>query len=141
MDEWQPFGYDVQYCLSEKVPQQCSYSGNVPIVAVVFVCNVVKFAIMLFVGLRLKDSRLITVGDAVQSFLDHNDKSTRGLCLLSRKDVVHAVRRKQHWAIQDEERCNEQMTGKLARRENHRWAESASGWRWSLTLAFSWSHW
>ena len=83
-------------CISERVPERCTYSGNVPIVAIVLVCNAIKVAVMLFVALRLQDHPLITVGDAVESFLNDNDKTTEGLCLFSRKDVVRAARRKRH---------------------------------------------
>jgi hypothetical protein len=135
-DKWEPYDYQVDHCLSEIVPEQCSYSGNIPIVAVVFVCNVVKFCIMMFVALRLGDDPLITIGDAVESFLDRNDKTTKGLCLLSKKDVLNAIRLKKNWSIQGSEKDGAPISGKLARRRRVRWAAAAGRWRWSLTIGF-----
>ncbi|KAJ9612192.1 hypothetical protein H2200_003789 [Cladophialophora chaetospira] len=138
-DQWSPYDYRVQYCISELVPERCSYSGNVPIVAVVLICNAVKLVVMLFVALRLKDHPLITVGDAVESFLNDNDKTTEGLCLLSRKDVIRAVRSTNHWSIRSQggqDKYGDSAKGKLARQRTHRWAAAASGSRWSLTIGF-----
>ena len=135
-DEWQPYGYNVQYCLSERVPQQCSYSGNVPIVAIVLVSNAIKVVIMLFVAFRLRDYPLITMGDAVESFLDRSDPTTKGLCLLSRNDVVRTTRSKKHWSISGPDKNGETATAKPARQRPRRWAASASGKRWSLTIGF-----
>jgi hypothetical protein len=135
-DAWTPFGYGVESCLSEKVPERCSYSGNIPIVAIVLSCNAVKLVVMLFVAFRLKDNPLITVGDAVQSFLDNNDRTTTGLCLLSKHDVVRAVRANQSWSAAGQAKYGDKVTGQLARRQRKLWASSASRWRWSLTLGF-----
>ncbi|KIX09181.1 uncharacterized protein Z518_00260 [Rhinocladiella mackenziei CBS 650.93] len=136
-DEWQPYGYDVQYCLSERVPEKCSFNGNVPIVAVVVACNAVKIAVMLFVAFRLRDRPLITIGDAVESFLDESDRTTRGLCLLSKKDVVRYVRGKGHWSVEWEEAGGEEARkSTVARPQTVRWSQSASRLRWSLTIGF-----
>jgi len=64
-DEWQPYGYDLDYCLAEYVEQQCSFNGNIPIVITVIVCNTIKVVLMLMVAFRLKGGPLITVGDAL----------------------------------------------------------------------------
>ncbi len=117
-------------------PQRCSYSGNSPIVAVVLVCNAIKLGIMLFVATRLKDNPLITVGDAVESFLNDNDKTTVGLCLITKKDVIRAVRSSKHWIIHDQDKYGHSAGGKLARRRTKLWAASAGGRRWSLTVGF-----
>ncbi|KIW71268.1 hypothetical protein PV04_03451 [Phialophora macrospora] len=135
-DQWQPYNYDVQYCLSERVTERCSYSGNVPIVAVVLACNFIKVVVMLFVAFRLKDNPLITVGDAVETFLNENDRTTEGLCLLSKKDVMHATRSRGHWSIHGAKGCGDAVSGKPARRQTRRWAAAASRMRWSLTIGF-----
>jgi len=43
---------------------------------------------MLFVAFRLHDDPLITIGDAVESFLDQADERTVGACLHSKKDML-----------------------------------------------------
>ncbi|KIW27128.1 uncharacterized protein PV07_06897 [Cladophialophora immunda] len=131
--EWQPYNFDVEYCLSERVTERCSYNGNIPIVAIVLACNAVKIAGMLFVAFRLEDNPLITVGDAVESFLNENDKSTEGLCLLNKSDVVMAMQTKSHWYLRAQGRDVE-LKAKVARLRTKLGLEAASLTRWSLTL-------
>ncbi|KIW97063.1 uncharacterized protein Z519_02455 [Cladophialophora bantiana CBS 173.52] len=133
--EWQPYSFDVQYCLSEVVPERCSYNGNIPIVAIVLTCNAIKIMGMLFVAFRLADNPLITIGDAVESFLNENDKSTEGLCLLSKSEVVMAMQSKRHWCLRDH-LGNGKKRAKIARLRPKRGLESASIKRWSLTTGF-----
>jgi hypothetical protein len=42
---------------------------------------------MFFVAFYVPDEPLITVGDAVASFLEKPDATTKGMCLLSIRDV------------------------------------------------------
>jgi hypothetical protein len=67
------------------------------------VTNLFKLIGMLYVAFRLRDNPLITVGDAVESFLDNSDRTTEGMCLLTKEDVVGAVRKGQWW---DQNRVN-----------------------------------
>jgi hypothetical protein len=102
----------------------------------VLVCNTIKVAVMLFVAFRLKDNPLITVGDAVETFLNENDSTTEGLCLLSKNDVMHATRSRKHWSMHGTKRYGNDARGKLACRRTRRWAAAASRMRWSLTIGF-----
>lgn len=43
---------------------------------------------MVYVAFYMKDDPLITVGDAIQSFLSRPDKAATGMCLTSKADVV-----------------------------------------------------
>lgn len=135
-DQWMPWGHVIDYCLAESIPQTCSFNGNVPIVIVVITCNAVKVVLMLIVAFRLTGHPLITIGDAVESFLDIPDETTRGLCLLTRGDaeeyVEQAELRVHHqqrlWEAKDREK---QQTAKLG---IVRWSKAASGRRWSATI-------
>lgn len=129
-NDWQPYNFDVQYCLSEIVPERCSYSGNIPILAVVVGCNALKIVVMLFVALRLKDNPLITIGDAIESFLNAPDPTTRRLCLLTKRDVVKQIGDRKHWAVEQDR----EPPAKVASRQSVRWAQSASRLRWFLTI-------
>ncbi|KIW75837.1 hypothetical protein Z517_10582 [Fonsecaea pedrosoi CBS 271.37] len=134
--QWRPYDYDVEYCLSEQVTEKCSYNGNIPIIAIVLSCNAVKIVIMLFVAFRLKDNPLITVGDAVESFLNENETSTKGLCLLSKSDVVMAIKTKSHWSLRAK-KGEGQLSPRVARLRTKRGLESASITRWSLTTGLT----
>ncbi|ERF76580.1 hypothetical protein EPUS_05853 [Endocarpon pusillum Z07020] len=54
---------------------------------VVMVCNVGKALLMFLITFVLKDKPLITIGDAIDSFLNDSDQTTRGLCLSSKKSI------------------------------------------------------
>ncbi|KIX98119.1 uncharacterized protein Z520_06199 [Fonsecaea multimorphosa CBS 102226] len=132
---WQPYNFDVEYCLSERVSERCSYNGNIPIIATVLVCNAIKIVGMLFVAFRLEDNPLITVGDAVESFLNENDKSTEGFCLLSKSDVVMGMQSKSHWSLRARG-GDVQSRAKVARLRTKIGLQAASLTRWSSTVGF-----
>lgn len=76
---------------------------------------------MFFVAYRILDEPLITMGDAVASFLNHSDHYSKGLCLLSIHDV-----RKGGYRTSTREWTNERF----------RWKDVASRKRrtWTLSL-------
>ena len=87
---WKPDDFSAQYCLSERVPGTCGFNMNLIIVLVVVICNAGKLAGMLYVAFGSLEDPLITVGDAVSSFLVSPDHTTRDMCLVNRKDIVKA---------------------------------------------------
>lgn len=86
-DRWRVLGWDIDYCLSEQVPGNCDLNFSLAIMVVVIICNVSKALIMLFIAFRLRDKPLITIGDAVDSFLNDRDPKTKGMCLSSKKSI------------------------------------------------------
>jgi hypothetical protein len=91
---------------------------------------------MLIVAFRLKDSPLITVGDALESFLQRPDATTKGLCLLTREDVTKSRRvessfKGPYWPLREDATM---INGQTASLRSHRWSNAASGRRWSLTI-------
>ncbi|KAL9626699.1 MAG: hypothetical protein Q9164_007815 [Protoblastenia rupestris] len=90
-ERWHTMGWDVDYCLSEPVEGKCSLSFSFSIIIVVIICNVVKALIMLFIAFGITDKPLLTVGDAIDSFLNSNDLNTKEMCLAS-KESIHAAK-------------------------------------------------
>jgi hypothetical protein len=90
-DQWSPRYYDARYCMSEMMEGKCSLNFSLAIAVVVMICNVVKIFCMSYVAWGIKDSPLITVGDAVASFLRRTDSTTRGACL------IDGTYFQQHW--------------------------------------------
>ena len=130
--QWTPYGYDIDYCLSERVPETCSYSGNIPILIVVIICNALKITGMLIVAFGLRDNPLITVGDAAESFLNQPDETTTGWCLMSKVDVS-----KRRWpasALAKHEENLHHPKVSLANLQRTCWGSAASGRRWFYTL-------
>lgn len=48
---------------------------------------IVKAALMFYTAFRVKDDPLITMGDAVASFLETRDSMSKNMCLSSIKDI------------------------------------------------------
>lgn len=78
---WQLMSWDIEYCLSQTVEEHCRIQFSEVILAVVIVCNLCKMIIMGYVAWKRPSEPLVTVGDAVASFLDQPDSTTIGNCL------------------------------------------------------------
>jgi hypothetical protein len=86
--QWAPKGLPADHCLSEPTAGECGYNVNIVILVIVVICNLGKVLSMLYVAFYIKDDPIMTVGDAIQSFLYRPDKTTTGMCLASKADVV-----------------------------------------------------
>lgn len=94
---WSPeaataFRHKVEYCLGERVPQKCTVEYSLPLAIVIIVANLIKAGLLCWTAVVLKETPILTVGDAVASFTKKADPNTRGLCLLSR-DLAHDMGR------------------------------------------------
>lgn len=83
LEQWTPWDYDIQYCMSEKHQATCRLNYSLSLAIGVMLSNVIKVVAMCYVAFGLTDRPLITVGDAVSSFLEHPDRTTEGACLVS----------------------------------------------------------
>jgi hypothetical protein len=84
---WKPFGKTVSYCLSEPIEQQCRLEFSPQIAGVVIVFNFAKVLILVYAYFFLNEDPLMTMGDAVASFLKKSDETTRGFCLMGKGNV------------------------------------------------------
>jgi len=84
---WTPFSSTIDYCLSERMEQQCTLNFSIHIGIIVIVCNALKLIVMLCSAMILRHSPLLTIGDAVSSFLQEPDNGTLQMCLRSQKTV------------------------------------------------------
>ncbi|EME79722.1 uncharacterized protein MYCFIDRAFT_115582, partial [Pseudocercospora fijiensis CIRAD86] len=87
VDNWTINGRKIDYCLSQITPSHCELQFSVQILVAVIVMNVLKSVAMFVTLYQQKDATLVTVGDAVASYLDQPDDLTKGRCLMSRKDI------------------------------------------------------
>ncbi|MCJ1462005.1 hypothetical protein MMC07_000605 [Pseudocyphellaria aurata] len=117
--------HEVQYCLSQRTQEHCKLQFSSQIVIVVIVINTLKMVLMLFVVFGLNETPLMTIGDAVASFLDEEDPTTKGCCLVSKFDIKV---NKLQWQYRDGESnapvAKEWMPTKV------RWARAVSRTRW-----------
>jgi hypothetical protein len=123
---WSSSGYQIAYCLSEQVTERCRLQFSIPILWAVIVCNAVKAACAFYMLLRLQDKPLVTLGDAISSFLERQDPTTSGSGPLSKTDFSRGKR----WVLQ---------LGGLpetwwSARNGHHWARAASTLRWCICL-------
>lgn len=70
----------------------CQLIFNLPICVVIIVCNVIKAGCMLLTAREDRTHILLTVGDAISSFLTNPDPMTRGRWLMSKSSVARGPR-------------------------------------------------
>lgn len=80
-------GKKVSYCLSQITPQHCKLQLSLPLLLIVSSFNFAKVVLMMVVALSLKERPVLSLGDAISSFLENPDGTTRGMCLFD-KDIV-----------------------------------------------------
>ncbi|KEF63202.1 uncharacterized protein A1O9_01179 [Exophiala aquamarina CBS 119918] len=132
-DQWVSKGYDIDHCLAEKVEGTCTLNFSLDIAIVVMVFNLVKILCMCYVAFWIRDRPLITVGDAVESFLRVVDDTSKGMCLLSKKQVVFTWDRYARYVSGG--RAKELPQDPVTfRSKRHKWSSAASGGRWTITV-------
>lgn len=76
----------VKYCLAEKRASPCSVQIASPFLTVVVLCNLVKLACIVVMLYRMENFQpLLSVGDAIASFLYEPDTATTAGCVKVRK--------------------------------------------------------
>jgi hypothetical protein len=72
----------VAYCLAEEFSSsQCSLRFNFGLMAFVIVSNILKLIVMAILLWRYNQPTFVTIGDAIASYLEHPDPTTRGYAL------------------------------------------------------------
>lgn len=74
------------YCLAERKEGRCSVHSSPHVAMIVLALNSTKAIAMLAVSRMISGRSLVTIGDAICSFLKTPDRYTKGLCLASRRD-------------------------------------------------------
>ncbi|TKA83796.1 hypothetical protein B0A55_00078 [Friedmanniomyces simplex] len=77
----------IDYCLAQITPSHCKLQFSLHILVTVILMNACKSACMFLTLYRQKDATLVTIGDALSSFLDRPDALTKGRCLMAKVDV------------------------------------------------------
>ena len=84
---WKPAHVEIKFCLSQQTPERCKLQFSLQIVIVVIVINTLKMILMLYVVFGLNETPLMIIGDAIASFLNKEDSTTKGCCLLTKYDI------------------------------------------------------
>ncbi|PPJ58404.1 hypothetical protein CBER1_08085 [Cercospora berteroae] len=90
---------EVDYCLPEQNPGKCTAKVSLSLLAVVMGCNVVKVLVLCaMVGMNSKSFRpLVTIGDAVKSFLEEPEDKAKCRGPISVMDVVAPGKKPTSW--------------------------------------------
>ncbi|KAG0635407.1 hypothetical protein HOY80DRAFT_1093487 [Tuber brumale] len=74
-------------CKSERTPkpEKCKVQFSLGIMVVVIFCNLVKACSMVMAVVRSREPTLVTLGDAMDSFLRIPDPATAGMCFADRR--------------------------------------------------------
>jgi hypothetical protein len=92
-DAWKPANTTAAGCLSQLVDEQCGFYANIAIIWVVVSCNIVKAIVMAYLvfGKGVVSEPLMTLGDAMASYIAEPDEVMSGLCPTS----IHLFRKQQ----------------------------------------------
>ena len=74
----------IDYCLSKRVREHCKLQFSLTIMIVVMVCNMIKTVCMAMISWKQDPEPLVTLGDAIASFLDQPDVTTKNNCIAGR---------------------------------------------------------
>ena len=74
-------GYPIDYCLAQEVDEKCMLQFSLPVMFIVIICNLIKVACMICVLLWEESQPLMTMDDAIASFLNEPDFATKKICL------------------------------------------------------------
>jgi hypothetical protein len=133
--KWAPYERPLKYCMVEQVPEICKLQFSFLIATIVVVSNLVKVAVIGWLLVRFSSfNPLVTLGDAVASWLQRPDPETRDRCLQSRYRIQMDFNRRsssntganlQRRLFRDTR--NKPIQFKL-KREN--WSQAPSYYRW-----------
>ena len=83
---WEVSGHEIDYCMVEKVEEKCQLRFSLAIMLIVIFANIIKATVMFITIWKFQTPTLVTIGDAIASFLDNPDETTAGMCLSTKKD-------------------------------------------------------
>ena len=117
---------EISGCKSERTREKCRVQFMLDIVIVVICCNFFKACCMVMTVVRSREPTLVTLGDAVDSFLRAPDLTTMGICFADRRYIKREWSR-DAWAVPRQ----------WKQKGVQRWWTSASKTRWITCTLFS----
>ena len=113
-------------CKSEKAAEMCQVQYIFEIMIIVICCNFVKLCCMVIVLVRYREPTLVTLGDAVDSFLRNPDPTTVGICFADRR-FIEREWRDNKWRAEER---------RWRQKGVQRWWTSVSATRWITCNSF-----
>jgi len=110
---------EIGACKSEITKEKCKVQFSLGIMMVVIACNLVKACGMITTVIRSREPTLVTLGDAIDSFLRTPDPTTMGICFADRQLIEKEWRHR--WRIGPR---------RWKQKKVQRWWTSVSKTRW-----------
>ena len=79
-----PGNSSIEYCFSKRAKENCKLQFSLTIMIAVIICNMIKTVCMAIVSWKQDPEPLVTLGDAIASFLDRPDVTTDRHCIAGR---------------------------------------------------------
>ncbi|KAJ6188446.1 hypothetical protein N7519_003354 [Penicillium mononematosum] len=124
-------GWKVDYCLAEKVRQFCKLQYSFPLTMVVITFNLVKSAILCYMWFGMREAPILTIGDAITSFLRRPDPYTKGGCLLLHREVESML-----WYLPTSIKKYPLHKPRRYLKKRRRWGSAVSTRRWVFLISF-----
>ena len=118
---------EISGCKSERTGEKCRVQFMLNIMIVVICCNFIKACCMVMTVVRSREPTLVTLGDAIDSFLRAPDRTSMGICFADRRYI------KQEWSRGGWRAMPKQWKQKGVQR----WWTSISKVRWITCTFFS----
>jgi hypothetical protein len=91
-DSWMFPPFHIDYAFSEPVENSSSVQISLVFMLVVVTCNALKMIVIYRTLKEPLSSQILTLGDAVSSFLEHPDPITVGFCALEKGDIMRNLK-------------------------------------------------
>ncbi|PUU76458.1 hypothetical protein B9Z19DRAFT_1149392 [Tuber borchii] len=116
---------EISGCKSERTAEKCKVQFSLRIMIAVVCCNLVTACSIIIAVVRSREPTLVTLGDAIDSFLRIPDQTTMGICYANRRFI------EKEWAWR-------MRTGprEWNQKEVQRWWSSVSKTRWITSTCF-----
>jgi hypothetical protein len=120
-----PLDIQAKSCFSQLLPDQCKAQFSLHLAIAVLLLNLAKAIIMCLIVWGTTDPPLLTIGDAIASFLVRPDATTEGMCLVSKAEV-------------ESRKDIQSLRGpRLYQSTRKRWFTAASKTRWTFCISLS----
>lgn len=84
------YPFQIQHALAQPTPYASRVHMALPFVLIVIAANIIKTAAFILTLRTCSTGHIVTIGDAIASFLENPDDSLTGKCTLSKKKLVHS---------------------------------------------------
>ncbi|KKZ66920.1 hypothetical protein EMCG_07416 [[Emmonsia] crescens] len=121
--------FKIEGCLSEKKPESCQLMFSFLIAIIVLGLNIVNIVCIFVTAHDTRADVLLTIGDAISSFLSQPDPNSRGRCLSSKSNVYTRA-----FITSSETRYSQVNIPKRLPRLK-RWFHSINSFHWYIAVA------